>query len=205
MRPRLLSAAVAAAAFAFPGCGGSAEQPTEPTNNSVVEFRAAPSEMVSACRQKAAVAARCPRELPAAGAWSWRFIERLDDRMTFTIQSGAEDRDSDRNRPPFFVHIVVDRGVLTDLDRLGAEAVRMNRLQRLPSETVSLGRRQWAGRTGELLLLPVYNSASSIHAGHLTFVQRRGRETIAFSIHAWLPAAESERVLRRVIESAGGS
>lgn len=204
MRFRHFAPALVATALAsFAACGGSTERPTPTNRDSLTEFSSAPKEMVSACREKTAIAARCPRVLPVARGWSWRFIDRLGNRTTFTIQSGAEDRDPRRNRPPFFVHVVVDRGALSDLERFSSEAVAVKELGELPSETVSLGRRHWAGRDGELLLLPPYSSASSIHAGHLTFLEDRGSEMDAVSIHAWLPVAETERMLRRIVESGG--
>ncbi|MGH3034458.1 MAG: hypothetical protein ACRDON_07850 [Gaiellaceae bacterium] len=74
-----------------------------------------PSAALRACRRMELVGSACPRRVPQAETYSTRAIERAGlGYETFNLESGTASAEPSRNRPPAFVHIVVEAGDLED-------------------------------------------------------------------------------------------
>lgn len=176
-----------------------------------------PRDAEQLCSSIALVRAACPRPVPEASAFSAREIERPGlGYTTFNLEAGTSYADPSRDRPPSFVHLVVEGGkVRPSLDVLvyshrrpvksrdglldgpeSREAIAKN-----PPNALYLGDRTWGGKRGELVLAPPYDKVVSIHGGHLIFVWSGGKSDYVVSLHAWEPFTESESTLKAIVES----
>ena len=176
-----------------------------------------PTDAHELCSSIAVVRAWCPRLVPEAGILSSREIERPGlGYTTFNMEAGTAYADVFRDRPPSFVHLVVEGGeIRTSLDVLlysrrqpvvskdglldGPEAGRAS--SENPPRALYLGQRAWGGKHGELILAPGYERVVSIHGGHLLFAWGSGKTGYIVSLHAWEPFTAAERTLKAIVES----
>jgi hypothetical protein len=125
-----------------------------------------------------------------------------------------------KNRPPGFIHIVVQGGELADAFETFTYTtseiwpvrdglMRTEERRQLAALGLSgdipmgvfLGERSWAGHRGELILAPPFTYSDSIHADHLIFLWRSDGRDHAVSLHAWEPFTESVATLQAVVDS----
>ena len=171
-----------------------------------------PRDAEELCVSMALVRAACPRLVPKAPAFSAREIERPGlGYTTFSLEAGLSYADPSRDRPPSFVHLVVEGGkVRPSLDVLvyshrrpvrsrdglldgpeSREAVAKN-----PPNALFLGDRTWGGKRGELVLAPPYDKVVSIR-GPSHFRLERRKDQLC-------PLASRLGALYRVGEHSGG-
>lgn len=215
--------AAAAILVALAACGtdGTSEAPdlgrANETHGERPTLQPTPGDAEQLCSSIELVRSACPRLVPEAASFSSREIERPRlGYTTFNMEAGTAYADLLRNRPPSFVHLVVEGGqIQPSLDVLvylrrqpvdskdglidGPEARRA--LSKNPPRALYLGRRTWGGKRGELILAPPYESVVSIHGGHVLFVWGEGKAGYVLSLHAWEPFTESERTLQAIVES----
>jgi hypothetical protein len=223
MRALALSVALA---FVATGCDGSethaptaseTRRPQQGTPARDVAFRRMPARAAQVCQSLGGVKDVCPSLLPKANTYSAREIERSGlGYVTFNMEAGTSYADTSRDRPPSFAHVVLEGGdleasldvlvfsrrqLVVARDGLLDSPERRRALSKNPPRTLYLGKRNWAGRNGELVLAPPYDSVASIHGGHLLFAWSERGMDYAVSLHAWEPFTETERSLRLVVES----
>jgi hypothetical protein len=164
----------------------------------------------------------CPARVPSFEAAELRSDSfRQGRHWTFTAEGGSGPyTNPSKNRPPGFIHLVVQGGDLSDSfetftyatseiflvrDGLMQSAAR-RRLGALGQsgetpEGIFLGERRWAGRQGELVLAPSFIYSDSIHADHLIFLWGSDGRDYALSLHAWEPFTECVATLQAVVDS----
>jgi hypothetical protein len=140
---------------------------------------------------------------------------------TFNVETGGSRRAPSLNRPPAFVHIVLQTGDLTQVfetfvippgapPELPRDDLMMSEERQagypLPGsgkipQGLFLGTAQWNGRTGRLLLVPPFEVAASIHGDHLLFLWSEADQDFGLSLHAWEPFTEVVSTLREVVDS----
>lgn len=209
--------------IALAGCGrDDAPEPSDAgrsdeTTRENSALQPMPRDAEQLCSSIALVRTACPRLVPKASTLSGREIERPGlGYTTFNLEGGTSYADPSRDRPPSFVHLVVEGGnVRPSLDVLvysrrrpvtsrdglldgpeSREAAAKN-----PPNALYLGHRTWGGRRGDLVLAPPYDKVVSIHGGHLIFVWSDGETDYVVSLHAWEPFTESESTLKVIVES----
>lgn len=179
-----------------------------------------PVQALSRCRAVQALRPACPERLPGASEYVARtFIQGQLD--TFNIETGGSRRAQSLNRPPAFVHVVLQTGDLAQLFETfvvpleaRAESPRdglmrsEERRAGYPSPGsgktptgMSLGTAEWNGRTGRLMLVPPFEVVASIHGDHLLFLWSEQHQDFALSLHAWEPFTESVITLQEVVGS----
>ncbi len=147
-------------------------------------------------------------------------VFRQGKHWTFTVQAGTSHGDPRKDRPPGFVHVVVQGGDLSDAFEtftyrrsrpveltdglmLSPERERLARLGlsgRTP-QGLYLGAVTWGSRTGDLVLAPSFEYSDSIHADHVLFVWTDRGRGYAVSLHAWEPFLQAVSALRRMVAS----
>jgi hypothetical protein len=179
-----------------------AEQPDE------VALGALPGRALRECRRLAALRPACPGLVPEApyDPASPVFVARsragfpYPGLRGFELGWGAEHPGApELDRPPATVHVVVSEGwgVLLDLSR---ERPRDGLLEERRRGAISLGRVTWAGKRGDLVLLPPF-PRGGIEANHLRFTWQEGRTVYGVSLHGWEPFTEVRPVLRAIVQS----
>jgi hypothetical protein len=167
-----------------------------------------PARALRECRRLRALRPACPELVPEAPydpaspvfvARSRRGIPYLG-LHGFELQWGAEHPGApELDRPPATVHLVVSEGwgVLLDLRR---GRVRDGLLELRRRAPISLGGVRWAGKRGDLVLIPPF-PRGGIEANHLLFTWQEGRTVYGVSLHGWEPFTEVPGVLRSVVAS----
>jgi hypothetical protein len=182
--------------------GAERAQPAVPTG---VSLQAVPPRALGLCLGRTPLRAGCPRRVPRARGYAARIIPRDGlGYATLDLHVSWPYGDPRRNRPPRFVHVVVEGG---DVEA-GFEFPRVFRpgglegvLRRSRVSGLVLGERRWGGRTGTLLLAPSFDRSSTIHGDHLLFVWREHGLGHLVSLHAWEPIGEAVLTLRAMVES----
>lgn len=152
----------------------------------------------------------CPRLVPRVGA---AYLSNLAVELTgrpvldvFNLERGGEyPREPEHNRPPRMAHVVAVAGNVERLasfreprDSLGAQ-VRDGLMRRSRAAPVSFGRIQWAGRVGQLYLMPGFPRGGML-GNHLVFSWREAERRYALSLHGWEPLTEAVASLRAMVE-----
>jgi hypothetical protein len=140
---------------------------------------------------------------------------------TFNIETGGSRGAPSLNRPPAFVHVVLQTGDLAQVfetfvippearapllrDGLMRSEERQSGYPapgsgRIP-QGVFLGTAHWNGRTGSLVLVPPFEVAASIHGDHVLFLWSEGDQDFALSLHGWEPFTEAVVTLQEVVGS----
>jgi hypothetical protein len=168
-----------------------------------------PTQAVRRCERYRALAPACPYLVPDApfdpssllyGADSYGGPPGGDD-WTFTLGWGGEHPGKpERDRPPSLVHVVAMAGDLPRQPLAGSAEPRDGLLAERRRGFLLLGRVNWAGRGGVLVLGPPY-PRGGIEGNHLIFGWREEGSTYRLSLHAWEPFSEVPDVLRAVVES----
>jgi hypothetical protein len=171
------------------------------------------------CRALPLVRPACPRRIPQSEDYTAREIVRSPQRTfeSFELAHGAEYGNPARDRPPRFLHVVIEAGELGEAfdtfsypssgksvkprDGLLTSMLR----RRLEGEHVPralfLESARWRGKTGTVVLVPAYEFVDSLHAGHLVFRWREHGNGYVVSLHAWEPFSEAFAGLRAMIRS----
>jgi len=111
--------------------------------------------------------------------------------------------DPAKNRPPAFVHVVVEGGDLEasfEFTRRSGTATTRT-LSRPRAAGLVLAHPRWGGRAGTLFLAPSFDRSSTIHGDHLVFVWREGGTEHLVSLHGWAPIEQARATLRAMVES----
>jgi hypothetical protein len=178
---------------------------TEPTAQPValVPMRA---QALRRCRRFPELAEACPRLVPEGrfgpGSDAYEvFSRRLfpDPARIFSLQEGGEHPGQpELDRPPATVHVVVTAvpPFRTPLPRRAR--LRDGLLAERGRTPLFLGRRNWGGHEGVLVLVPPA-PRGGLQANHLIFTWGGGSKSV--SIHGWEPFTEVPGVLRVVVES----
>jgi hypothetical protein len=181
---------------------------TEADEPEPVALVALPARALRECRRLRALRPACPELVPEAPydpaspvfvARSRRGISHLGLRG-FELQWGAEHPGApELDRPPATVHLVVSEGwgVLLDLRRGHVRDGLLEQRRRAP---ISLGRVRWAGKRGDLVLIPPF-PRGGIESNHLLFTWQQGGTIYGVSLHGWEPFTEVRPVLRAVVQS----
>jgi hypothetical protein len=172
----------------------------------------------AACKSVFGSRQLCPCLVPRAGGLSVAPIRRGDGAFkTFEYTAGLGQSTPEENRPPDFLHLVIESGDLRNaFDTFSypstgpAVRIRDGLLRSRPSATPSnvpratlLGRRTWDGKKGTLVLAPSPDVVDSLHAGHLIFRWGTDGHESVISIHAWEPFTEVVPTLKNVVTSTG--
>lgn len=172
-----------------------------------VRLEPTPTSVLSACQAQPLVAPACPSVLPAVPRYKGRVIERAGPWETFNISFRYPYGSPRRDRPPNFLHVVVEGGDLRGaypfaLPQSGPGLTVSDALltTRRP-EPVLIGRPDWGGRDGRLILMPSYRDAPTIHADHLMYVWEQDGIDLVLSLHAWTPLTQAVRVLEAMVVS----
>jgi hypothetical protein len=227
MRMRRLGTVLAASLLAATACTvGTSSPPPERTvhgaSAEAVELINLPRDDMEACEKVLCLRAACPMKVPSSSAEDLRTNSFKQGRhWTFTTEGGSGPYESPRrNRPPGFIHVVVQGGDLSDAfetftyseSRIvsaadgvmrSAERRRLGALGQSGETPMGLffGERRWSGRHGDLILAPPFTYTDSIHADHLIFLWRSDGTAYAVSLHAWEPFTEAVATLRAVVSS----
>jgi hypothetical protein len=200
------------------GCESHPGAGTARDDREVARLIETPRNVSSLCQKVLGARSRCPSLLPAAtgpleasaiGSGAGITLKTLN------IEQGVFDAQL-ASRPPEFVHVVLQKGDLASTEetfsysrshvvraRNGLLDSQVRRRLAAHAEAVFLGSRSWRHHRGDLILVPSFESVDSIHAGHLLFRWKRGRETLMISLHAWEPLTEAVATLRCVVVSTG--
>jgi hypothetical protein len=120
------------------------------------------------------------------------------------MSSGAPRDDPRANAPPAFAHVVLEAGgprYLIDFGGVAATAeLSDSLLEQSRAGAISLGKRNWGGRKGRLLLAEPFPGGGA-HGDHLVFEWKRGGVIHRISMHAWVPAAKAEKTFETVVAS----
>lgn len=120
------------------------------------------------------------------------------------MTAGAPRRDPKANAPPSSVHVVIEAGDERHLidfgDVAGSAPLEDALLEKKREAPVGLGKRTWGDFTGDLILAPSFPSGGA-HGDHLVFRWRKGKTIHNVSLHAWVPIAEAESALKRMVMS----
>jgi hypothetical protein len=164
-----------------------------------------PARALALCRSRSPLRDACPHVVPRAPAYAARIIPR--DGLGYTtldVHVSWPHGDPRRNRPPRFVHVVLEGGdveAALEFPRVPA-ADRVEAVLGRPRATgLVLGQRRWGGRTGTLLLAPSFDRSSTIHGDHLLFIWREHGSGHLVSLHAWKPFDETVATLRAMVAS----
>lgn len=168
----------------------------------------APSELLRDCRAEERVHRACPALLPIADSYRWRFIARSGDFVTLDVAHGHPRNSARRDRPPRFVHVVIEAGDLADAypfempdEGTTRIALRDGLLEKRRTQPLLVGEDKWGGVQGLVVLMPGFEEAPTIHANHVMFFAQVTNGQFAISVHAWRPVAESLEALRAIVES----
>jgi hypothetical protein len=191
----------------------SATEPPPPTTTEAdepepVALVALPERALRECRRLRPLRPACPELVPEApyDPASPVFVARSRRGIPhsglhgFELQWGAEHPGApELDRPPATVHLVVSEGwgVLLDLRRGHVRDGLLEQRRRAP---ISLGRVRWAGKRGDLVLIPSF-PRGGIESNHLLFTWQQGGAIYGVSLHGWEPFTEVRPVLRAVVES----
>jgi hypothetical protein len=170
-----------------------------------------PPQALRRCRRFPELAELCPLEIPegrfgpGSGAYQAFSCARCPQpaAWTFGLSEGAENpRRPERNRPPELVHLVVTAAppLRTDLPR--QRELRDGLLEERRRKLVFLGRANWGGHEGVLILAPPY-PLGGVQSNHLIFSWAGGSKAV--SLHGWEPFTEVPDVLQAVVESIPAS
>jgi hypothetical protein len=163
-----------------------------------------PAPALLLCRSRPLLRAGCPRLVPRARGYGARIIPRTGlGYATFDLHVSWPHGDPAKNRPPRFVHVVVEGGDVEasfEFPRRPGTATSPT-LSRSRAEGLVLGRRRWGGLAGTLLLAPSFDRSSTLHGDHLVFVWRESGTGHLVSLHAWNPIEEATATLRAIVES----
>lgn len=216
---RLLALLVAVAT----GCAGDEERADPPTTSTApppptttepeepvpVALAALPARALRECRRLRALRPACPEVAPEAPydpaspvfvARSRRGIPHQGLRG-FELQWGAEHPGApELDRPPATVHLVVSEGWGARLAQGRGVRAGDGLLEARRRAPLFLGRVRWAGKRGDLVLVPPF-PRGGIEANHLLFVWQQGGAGYGVSLHGWEPFSEVPGVLRAVVES----
>jgi hypothetical protein len=178
-----------------------------------VRLRRTPAWVLDACGGFAISMRRfCPSVIPAGGngrlTMSIVLASRLDPINILDLEAGSESvGDQRRNRPPRLVGVLLASGKLRQalpglLPRRGAVPGRIhdglaNAARRKP---LSLGRRTWAGRVGELGLAPSRGRYPLAYFRYLFFQWHDSNGAHALGLRVWEPFTESVRTLHRLAD-----
>jgi hypothetical protein len=115
-----------------------------------------------------------------------------------------------RTRPPHYVHVILyaTRGGLAARFPFAwpegdAQPVRDSLLRPKRTKPILLGRRDWSGRRGTLVLAPPLIFGGE-NGDHLIFRWKRAGIDHTVSMHSWAPLREAVATLRAVVVSAAG-
>ncbi|HEV2756208.1 MAG TPA: hypothetical protein VG318_10600 [Actinomycetota bacterium] len=164
---------------------------------------AAPPEALAKCRRFELLRPACPAEVPRVETEGFRAhsSDREKTAATFFVEWGAPHPGiTAKNAPPRFAHVNVlagDLGVMAGFE-IGGRLAGAPERQR--STALSLGPREWNGRTGELLLAPSY-PMGGMEGDHLVFRWAEGGTDYSISLHAWKPLAHVEATLGAMVGS----
>lgn len=178
-----------------------------------------PPALLRSCRGVKGARHLCPTKLPRAQGYALSRIARSASGEYITVQfaAGRPQADYEDNAPPTYVHVVLEAGDLRDAfetfhhpssgrvfhewsDALVGKRRRELAHKRIP-EALFLGRVNWAGRRGTLVLVPSFDDVSSIHADHVLFRRQSGGFSHAVSLHSWEPFRQTVETLRKIVES----
>jgi hypothetical protein len=191
----------------------SAAEPPSPATTEAdepepVALVALPGRVLRECRRLRPLRPACPELVPEApyDPASPVFVARSRRGIPhpglhgFELQWGAEHPGApELDRPPATVHLVVSEGwgVLLDLRRGHVRDGLLEQRRRAP---ISLGRVRWAGKRGDLVLIPPF-PRGGIESNHLLFTWQQGGTIYGVSLHGWEPFTEVRPVLRAVVQS----
>jgi hypothetical protein len=172
-----------------------------------------------ACRALPLIRPACPRRIPEAVPYTAREIVRSPQGTfeTFELAHGAEYGNPAKDRPPRFLHVVIEAGDLGEAfdtfdypksgtaikprDGLLTSAVR----RKLEGEHVPyalfIRDARWGGKSGTIVLVPSFDFVDSLHAGHLVFRWREHGNDFVVSLHAWEPFSQTFAALRAIVGS----
>jgi hypothetical protein len=165
-----------------------------------------PVRDLAKCRANPDLEPACPTRVPSIEITDdlghRSFVDEPGDEpfSVFFAEWGAPYRNrlNARDRPPRFLHVVVEAGDLRRAYAFWPGQVRPID-KRLPPAR-DLGARAWNKMAGRLVLTPPY-PFGGLHGSHLIFRWGRPGHEFAVSLHAWKPLAEAEEALRRIVES----
>ncbi|HJV03792.1 MAG TPA: hypothetical protein VJ868_00875 [Actinomycetota bacterium] len=165
-----------------------------------------PAMIARECRHADAGRLSCPQLVPRTrSAPRFDVFSPARGHVVFFVEwSGPYPGIVPKNRPPRFAHLVVRRGDLEEGagfrmpgDEAGVTTIDVSRSR--GREAISLGRRDWGGRKGVLVLAPPF--PYGIEGDHLMFVWDVEGVDHSVSLHAWRPLTQTEATLRGVVES----
>jgi hypothetical protein len=214
--------ALAACTHGRPAPGTVSPSPASPQRSEAaqsVKLAPLPRAAVVQCRGEPHLRPACPTTAPVGIGGGGR-VFRQGHHWTFTAEGGVSYGNPRRDRPPAFVHTVVQGDDLSDVFEtftylrslvvhprgglmLDRERLRLARLG-LAGETpqaLYLGRVTWNGRIGDLVLAPPFEYSDTIHADHLIFRWADHGYEYAMSLHAWEPFLEAVAALRAMVDS----
>jgi hypothetical protein len=120
------------------------------------------------------------------------------------MSAGAPRDNPEANAPPAAGHVVLEAGgprYLIDFGGVTAAASLSDSLLQQPrSGAVLLGKRNWGGQRGRLLLAESFPGGGA-HGDHLVFQWKRGGVIHRISMHAWVPVAQAERMFETLVAS----
>ena len=182
---------------------------------------APPRRVLAVCQRVPALAKACPARIPISeGGFRFNSFD-AGPYWTFTAEAGSgPHEDPERNKPPQFVHAVVQGGDVSAAfetftfsisDPVGVRdglmrseerrrLAMLGRAGRTP-QALFLGSVTWSDLNGELILVPSFQFVDSIHADHIMFLWKTEESGYAVSLHAWEPFAESVATLEAVVAS----
>ena len=169
-------------------------------------FILTPTRALRRCPQPPPLSGECPAIIPAASdhVLVESFGKPGGHFQVLELTAGAPRKDPAANAPPHLVHVVVEAGDARHLidfgDPTGSGPLQDSLLEARRDAPVGLGHRTWGGVTGELMLAPSFPGGGA-HGDHLVFRWRRGKVIHNVSLHAWVPVAEAESTLRKMVVS----
>jgi hypothetical protein len=170
------------------------------------------------CRALPLVRPACPRRLPQSEDYTAREIVRSPQGKfeTFELARGAEYGNPARDRPPRFLHVIIEAGDLGEAfdtfsypssgkavkprDGLLTSALRRKLEGEHVPRALFLQDARW-GKSGTVVLVPTFDFVDSLHAGHLVFRWRERGKDYVVSLHAWEPFSETFAALRAIVRS----
>ena len=168
---------------------------------------ATPARVAELCRRAPSLAGACPKLVPKLSRKTPTRVEGIPspgDYDAVSVEWGVPYGEGivERNAPPAFVHLTVQAGTTGEAFPFEwpARKSRPDLGKRLRRGAALLGRREWDGRSGRLVLAPSY-PFGGVNGDHLIFRWTATGADHAVSLHAWAPLADAEATLRAVVGS----
>src|SRR5438067_6759890 len=178
-----------------------------------VRLRATPSWVRSACGGlPASIRSACPTAFPASVGTGLTLSVGLASAAApfdlLQLEAGGERAgDQHLNRPPHYVGLFLASGDLEDaLPAIFPKSPRQpapirDGLANIPRKhALLLGRRRWAGISGQLSLAPSRGRIPLVYFHYLLFRWHDATGDTALGLHAWEPFTETVQTLHALID-----